>query len=120
MTTEELDALETLRERATPAPWKHSMWRSHDDCDTMQWCAIGPEHNVVGNEEEDDDSTAYGAAAVDADYLTALVNAAPRLLSAARQAETLRAKLIESETWRTELRAEMDAVNGRLREVVGG
>jgi len=119
MTTEELDALDALRECATPAPWPHNMWRSHEDCDTLQWCAIGPAHDVVGNEEEDDDSAAYGAAAVDADYLTALVNAAPRLLAEARQAAILRAKLIESETWRTELRQEMDVVKGRLRDVTG-
>lgn len=104
MTTEELDALDALRECATPAPWLHSMWRSHEDCDTLQWCAIGPAHDAAGNEEEDDDSTAYGAAAVDADYLTALVNAAPRLLAEAREAATLRAKLAEVTGQRDELR----------------
>jgi len=31
----------------------------------------------------------------------------------------LRGKLAESETWRTELRQEMDAVKGKLREVTG-
>lgn len=44
-------------------------------------------------------------------------NLQSRLNQAEHAAKMLTAKLIESETWRTEMRQEMDAVKGRLREV---
>jgi len=102
MTTEELDALDSLLRSTRFGPV--------EVVDVTEiWRISATSEDVVCDCAESED----------ADFIAALVNAAPRLLAEARQAATLRAKLIESETWRTELRAEMDAVKGRLREVTG-
>lgn len=102
MTTEELDALDAL----------------------LQSTRFGPVEVVDVTEiwrisATSEDVVCDCAESKDADFIAALVNAAPRLLAEARQVATLRAKLIESETWRTELRQEMDAVKGKLRDVTG-
>lgn len=68
---------------------------------------------------EDYEGTHLATIPASVETLDALINAAPRLLAEAREAATLRAKFIESETRRTELRQEMDAVKGKLREVTG-
>jgi hypothetical protein len=54
---------------------------------------------------------ANAAAMGDADYLAALVNVAPRLLSAAREVETLRAQLRDVTAERDELRERMALKN---------
>lgn len=104
LTPEALDELERLHAAATPA---HKWDRDWDDrpypCDGYPWstCAIGPQHGIPKERGSEEDRKAFdrAVAACNADVavIHALVNAAPALIAAAREAAALRARLETTE-----------------------
>ena len=111
MTTEELDALDALlREQDKAAREANEAYRN-------SWPHSGGDDFLA--KQDAIHTTLVRSRNADAAVRDASGSNFKTLLAAAREAATLRVKLIESETWRTELRTEMDAVKGKLRDVTG-
>lgn len=87
--TFDIDKLERLEREATPGPWQADAVWDHEDEPTEAFC-VGPGHEIDRRGDPrllmDEEVAAFRAAERDAEFMSALRNAAPALFAELRAA----------------------------------